>query len=408
MKNNEIIIYINNSSKNIEIKCMNHYIDYNKLINELKKNKNNFEHFFETENKTYVKYKHFDIIFDSNDIFSILEYKKLLNYFRKQEELAIKRKALKGKVAALTTAIGLTIGGISIVDLDDESPKDLIDNNTTSSSMSDDSINISESKLDELIANSLSDENNEVLNECLNIVEYDFSCFNEEKKDLTKEQLGETINYYADIYGLPSDVILAIATHENGLTRDNTILDYQYKNRGGAIGPMQVQVNIWLDQQLNVFNYKTQQYEKIIITMDNLSDYKENIRIGCAIYQDNLNKLYHNNAAAIICYNCGITKFKQKIIDPYCEETGLSYEDVLKDFNNLTWLKNEKNIIGVKKARELSVPEEGDPKYLPNVLAFIDGDEIEMSSKGIINNDGVIYTQTVIKKLKDNLGKMLS
>lgn len=181
------------------------------------------------------------------------------------------------------------------------------------------------------------------------------------KAEKTKDLYYDIIEKYANMYGLDPSIMLAIATQERGVHSNEV-------DSGGAIGLMQVQVSVWNGNDIKVYNYETESYETIHITLDKLRDINFNIKVGCAIYQNYLNQMQGNKIAAIQTYNMGPGSVN-KIINSYCYATGKTKDEVLKS-NDLGWLDY----------RNSSYP--GDPDYVEHVLRYDECiDDINVRSK---------------------------
>ncbi len=166
-----------------------------------------------------------------------------------------------------------------------------------------------------------------------------------------KENYGDIIDKYSDMYGLDSNLICAIATQEKGFHSDKI-------DKGGAIGLMQVQVLVWDDFNLKVYNYDIKDYETIEITKEKLENLDFNIKTGCAIFQNCLNQTHGNVLLAIQTYNMGYGTVVKKILPKYSKASGHSIEEILDNPNDLGWLDYVTS----------SYP--GDANYIKNVLSY--------------------------------------
>ena len=126
----------------------------------------------------------------------------------------------------------------------------------------------------------------------------------------------------------------AIATQERGIHSDRV-------DDGGAIGLMQIQVSVWAHETLKAYNNELGRKEEIYVTLDNLRDVSFNIKVACAIFQNCLKKMDGNYLAAIQCYNMGEGTMG-KILRTYCNNNGKSMDEVLKNENDLGWMKYRK------------------------------------------------------------------
>lgn len=172
-----------------------------------------------------------------------------------------------------------------------------------------------------------------------------------DKAKRTEAWYGETIRKYAEKYGLDPRIVIAIATQERGIHSEEMDL-------GGATGLMQIQNDIWRNQELTAYNYETESYETIVVNEDRLSDVYYNIRVGCMVFQNCMDYMDNNVFAAIQCYNMGNGNMR-KILKAYSKDTGKSIQEILSDISDCGWLKY-RDIIKV-----------GDQEYLENVLSWI-------------------------------------
>lgn len=179
---------------------------------------------------------------------------------------------------------------------------------------------------------------------------------NSEKAEGTKEKYKNIIDKYSSIYGLDSNIILAIATQERGVHSSNV-------DHGGAIGLMQIQVSVWDGQYIVAYNYDNDQYEKINISLDKLRDIDFNIKVGCAIYQSYLKVMNGNNYLATQCYNMGPTTMN-KVLNDCSLATGKSIDEIKNDTDNLEWVKYIKEDYA------------GDPNYAQHVFRYYNNDTI--------------------------------
>ena len=124
---------------------------------------------------------------------------------------------------------------------------------------------------------------------------------------------------------------------------------------------MQIQVDVWNDEDITVYNYETGKEEKIHITLDKLKDVNFNIKVGCAIFQNYLKQMNGNLVAAIQSYNMGPTSVRE-IMTTYANERGKTYYDVLNNDEDIGWLDYRNSSYA------------GDPNYVENVSRYYNGD----------------------------------
>ena len=175
-----------------------------------------------------------------------------------------------------------------------------------------------------------------------------------EKLKYVEENYSDIISKYSNMYGLDANLITAIATQERG-KHSNRVDD------GGAIDLMQIQVNVWNDEDITVYNYETGKEEKIHITLDKLKDVNFNIKVGCAIFQNYLKQMNGNLVAAIQSYNMG-PKSVREIMTTYANERGKTYYDVLNNDEDIGWLDYRNSSYA------------GDTNYVENVSRYYNGD----------------------------------
>ncbi len=187
-------------------------------------------------------------------------------------------------------------------------------------------------------------------------VSLDFEEYSNTEKALnTKDNYYSLIEKYSDMYGLDANLILGLATQERG--EHSTT-----KDSGGAIGLMQVQVGVWLNEEISAYvkNEQTNLYEQktMTITESTLKNLDSNIEVGCMIFQNCLINSNYNIPVAIQMYNMGQGSMN-KILNAYASDVGLSKEEVLNNPYDLGWT-------------EYRYLAPGDENYLENVNKWVD------------------------------------
>lgn len=178
----------------------------------------------------------------------------------------------------------------------------------------------------------------------------------DEKLLSVKEKYGDVIRKYSDKYGVDYNLMCAIATQERGVHSDKI-------DDGGAIGLMQIQVSVWADEQIKVYNYESGNVETIDITLDKLKDVNFNIKVGCAIYQNYFNQMNKNVLAATQSYNMGPNSVK-KMLSKHSKVTGKNIDEILEDESDAGWLEYRNDVKDGK-------PEyDGDPEYIEHVFRY--------------------------------------
>ncbi len=176
-----------------------------------------------------------------------------------------------------------------------------------------------------------------------------------EKAINTKENYGDIIAEYANMYGIDPNLMIALATQERGT--HSSVMD-----SGGATGIMQIQNSVFVGHTIEAFNYKTNSYDKLSITNENIGDLETNIQAGCMIFQKNLNYMDNNLLATLQCYNMGYGNM-DSILSSYQAETGLSKKEILNNPEDLGWLDCRKQIFV------------GDQNYVEHVLSWLGTDK---------------------------------
>lgn len=192
-------------------------------------------------------------------------------------------------------------------------------------------------------------ENTAVVNENTIFLDYDDRSFSE-TAEVTSSNYKDIIEKYATMYGLDTNLVLAIATQERGIHSD--VMD-----PGGATGLMQIQNSVWNGASLNAYNFNEKKWDEIVVNENDLSDLNYNVKIGCMILQDYLNHMNYNIPAAVQSYNMGYNCVNS-LISQYCSDEGKELNEVLKDQTDIGWLDYRN-----------SVPF-GDQNYLEHVLSY--------------------------------------
>ena len=212
----------------------------------------------------------------------------------------------------------------------------------------------------------------EGINQNINNVVLDYEDRSETEKAIeTRENYSEIIHYYADMYGLDGDLMLAIATQEKGFHEAKM-------DEGGGTGIMQIQ-DVHDGETLTAYNYYTEQWEEQYVTLESMKDLDNNIKYGCMIYQNYLRMFNDNPIAATQAYNMGpgtVSNF----YDRYCADTGKDKFEVISNPYDIGWM----NYINEDRG--------GDANYLVNVFSYR-GNDFDISYRG--EYDGNWYTVTV-------------
>ena len=155
----------------------------------------------------------------------------------------------------------------------------------------------------------------------------------------------DCINKYSNMYGVPTNLMVAIATQENGV-HDTKI------SKGGGFGLFQIQAKgtwNWLGKEITVYNFETLKNETVTvclnssncIDMNMLSNLEYNTKVACMLMAYNLKLCNYDIIQALQVYNSGtgVISLNKK----YGED----------------WVNHRGNL-------------PGDPKYLEHVLSYIE------------------------------------
>ncbi len=192
-----------------------------------------------------------------------------------------------------------------------------------------------------------------------------------------QETYREIANKVGTKWGVSPNLLLAMLTQES---------------HGAYSNLMQIQDWSHKDEVMEVYNFNTNQMQKIVVT-DNPGKYASdvititkadldnpftNISVAAIIYRNIFNTYGKQNPiASIEIYNKGIGNFNKSMNKMY-NDTGLTKEEVLATLDNTDFL-NYSYVSG-----------QGDPNYVANVLQYLNGD-ITIT---IIGDDNQLYNVT--------------
>lgn len=197
-----------------------------------------------------------------------------------------------------------------------------------------------------------------------NMVELDYeSRIDSEKFIVAKKMYKEKISSIAGEYGIDPQIILAIATQESGVHRPN--------NPGPAIGLMQIERSVWVDQKISAYNYKKGCIETFTITEEKLKDLDFNIRVACMIFRNCYKNSHYNLAVAIQMYNFGYGNINKTFNYAYGQNISQK-----QDNHDNEWLDYRSEI------------KVGDNEYLEHVVSYIEEPSM-IKCKG--NNSDICY-----------------
>ena len=139
----------------------------------------------------------------------------------------------------------------------------------------------------------------------------------------------------ADEFGIDPYTFICLMMAESSLNHEGTIPGGEYYN-GFGVGICQLEEPS--GQEITAFNYATNQEETIYETLENALDKKTNIKIGIMRYQNVLEKYHGNERLALQSYNFGYG-LVDLIVQIYADEKGISFSDVVDNYEDTGWLK---------------------------------------------------------------------
>lgn len=188
------------------------------------------------------------------------------------------------------------------------------------------------------------------INEDSELLELDIEENTQNEKYLyCKNNYGDLITKYANIYGIDPKVAIAVFTHERGYHSD--VMD-----PGGAIGLCQVQLDVWNDKDVKAFNFETNSWETYHIKEENIKNLEQNIKAGVMILQESLRQVSYIILQGVQNYNYGLGNLNVAF-----RQSGLNANE-LNEQNNKEWMQYRDLIKG------------GDPLYIEHVFQYIPSD----------------------------------
>lgn len=188
------------------------------------------------------------------------------------------------------------------------------------------------------------------INEDFELLELDIEENTQNEKYLyCKNNYGDLITKYANMYGIDPKVAIAVFTHERGYHSD--VMD-----PGGAIGLCQVQLDVWNDKDVKAFNFETNSWETYHIKEENIKNLEQNIKAGVMILQESLRQVSYMILQGVQNYNYGLGNLNVAF-----RQSGLNANE-LNEQNNKEWMQY-RDLIKV-----------GDPLYIEHVFQYIPSD----------------------------------
>lgn len=188
------------------------------------------------------------------------------------------------------------------------------------------------------------------INEDSELLELDIEENTQNEKYLyCKNNYGDLITKYANMYGIDPKVAIAVFTHERGYHSDTM-------DPGGAIGLCQVQLDVWNDKDIKAFNFETNSWETYHIKEENIKNLEQNIKAGVMILQESLRQVSYMILQGVQNYNYGLGNLNVAF-----RQSGLNANE-LNEQNNKEWMQYRDLIKG------------GDPLYIEHVFQYIPSD----------------------------------
>ena len=169
-----------------------------------------------------------------------------------------------------------------------------------------------------------------------------------------KEQYGELITKYSNMYGLDPNLMIAVATQESGVHNS-------YDETTAAIGLMQIEKSVWNNKSITVYNYETKEDETLNINLDTMINLETNIKLGCMIMRQQMDYMRNNPVAALWSYNYGYGNMNV-VLNAYTKEKGVSINSVLDNYYDFSYITNKfyANLVS-----------NGDSYYVEHVLSYM-------------------------------------
>ena len=205
---------------------------------------------------------------------------------------------------------------------------------------------------------------------------YDFMVGSSEYKrnviDFLYSPSGNLIYKYSEQFGVDPNLIAAMAMQESSLNHNDCIPGGD-NYWGYGVGLLQLESPS--GQEITAYNYETYEMETEYITMENACNLEKNIKIGCMIFQNNLDNNQGNVFLALQSHNYGQPMLDLVMYDMY----GDNIDTIKSNYGDTSWIS------GIKEAHDnpykyLSDWNEsayGDGNYIENVLRFMPYDKVK-------------------------------
>ena len=266
---------------------------------------------------------------------------------KKQKEKKKKRnnKIKRNSIIAVSAATFILLSGIALT----------ISNPTSETTYSAPPVNteglVTFNQIDDnyeyVINDEIKESNIQTNNNIDEILELDVEENTQNEKYLyCKNNYGNLITKYANMYGIDPNLAIAVFTHERGYHNDKM-------DAGGAIGLCQIQLDVWDNQDVTAYNFETNQFETYRIKEQNIKNLEENIKAGVMILQTSLRQVSYVVLQGVQCYNYGLGNLNVAF-----RASGLN-KDELNEQTNKEWMQYRDMIKG------------GDPLYIEHVFQYI-------------------------------------
>ena len=324
-------------------------------------------------------------IIDEYDKLKKGKTRKFNLYNKTEDNMKIKRihKNIGKKIAAISLATAMALTGTIIAKTNQKKNNDsevvkgqyiVTDYENNNSNYSDYLESIKYEEKEQNSNNTSVTPKNEISN-MIEKKEFHFSY-----EDRTSSENIDNVNQYDDIfekyanmYGLDSKLLKAIACQESGGNH------YENLGNGPAEGIMQIEKSVHIGETITAYNFETKQNDYFEITEDNIQDIDFNIRIAAMDLRNAIEAFNYNIPQGTQAYNFGIGGMNQ-VLANCCRNIGEKQSNLENDPTNNSWL-NYTESIGI-----------GDSEYIAHVFSYLK-DNTTLSIK---DRDGSNHNITII------------
>lgn len=193
-----------------------------------------------------------------------------------------------------------------------------------------------------------------------------------EKARSVKENYYGAIERYADMYGLPTNLMISIATQEKAKHSEEI-------SSGGGFGLFQIQAEgnwNWVGKDITAYNHDSSKYETMTICLNEdgcldknmLGDLYYNIKVACMIMAYDLELCNYDIILALQTYNSGTSTINLK--NTYGED----------------WVNHRQNLAG-------------DPNYIEHVLSYLPSEDNVLTFMDTSSNLHTVQINNVYNSL---------